>query len=547
MIYREFEFNLNGINNINQSRYKEKFPVVYIIYNDKEAYIGQTTDLYIRMKKHFGDSSKKHLKKILIITDKTFNGSVIEDIEAQLIRCMSCDGRFKLVNRKRGTEDNYYYKKEDYEFIIDPIWKKIYEKGLANFNIKKIRNMSTYKLSPYTALIEEQYNIENNIVRKDIKKYDKISVFGLGGTGKTVLAIHIFKRLITENDELKIKFVVPTRTFRFTVKKVFDKTEGLNRNMVIAPNELKENKEYDILIVDEAHRLRRYKNLSSAKEYNKFRDICNNLGLDYKISNELDWIQKCSQKQIIFYDYNQRIKPTDIKRQDLEKYVDESKQYRLISQLRCQGGNDYISFVLDLLNCNIKENSIKEFGNYEIKIFDDLKVMKKEIGKKERRFGLCRTVSGISFKWDRKKNPKFKLGNIRERWNKNIEDWINSKNAIHELGCIHTIQGYDLNYCAIIFGKEIDYDKTNNRLVIDKTKYLDINGKNGEPYEEIRKSIINIYYAMMTRGIKGTYIYAINDNLREYMKKYVETFGQNIINNEELCSKAAEDNEEYGS
>lgn len=524
MIYRKYKFNLDGIKEINKSKYREKMPVVYLIYNDKNIYIGQTVKFEKRMKDHIIDLNRYGLREILMISDKTFNESVIKDIEAQLIRCIPCDGKLKLINRKEETEDNYYYKKEEYEFVIDTIWEKLYMMGLVNHNMRKIRNMYTFKLSPYTALSMEQYNIANTIINKDIKTNNNISVYGRGGTGKTLLAIHIFKKLIDKNSNLKIKLVEPTRTFRFSVRKSFDKTEGLEKDMVIAPNQLGKGEKFDILIVDEAHRLRRCKNLSSGNEYKKFKRISEELGLDYKKTNELEWIEKCSDKQIIFYDYNQRIKPSDIRKEDLEKYVEKSKKYRLVSQLRCQGGNDYISFVLDLLNCTLKQNSIKKFGNYEIKVFDDAQEMKKEIAKKERQYGSCRRVSGICFKWDKKNKSTFAVDNTREKWNTNIEDWVNSKNAFKELGCIHTIQGYDLNYCSVVFGKEIDYDEKNNELIINKENYLDLNGKKSEIDEEIKKYIKDTYYTMLTRGIKGTYIYAMNDSLREYLKRHIEVF-----------------------
>ena len=38
--------------------------------------------------------------------------------------------------------------------------------------------------------------------------------------------------------------------------------------------------------------------------------------------------------------------------------------------------------------------------------------------------------------------------------------------------------------------------------------------------EIMRQNVINMYLTLMTRGIKGTYIYAVNDDLREYLKRF---------------------------
>jgi len=92
------------------------------------------------------------------------------------------------------------------------------------------------------------------------------------------------------------------------------------------------------------------------------------------------------------------------------------------------------------------------------------------------------------------------------------------------VGCIHTTQGYDLNYAGIIFGHEISYDKTRNEIVILKDKYRDINGRQTESPEQLKQYIINIYKTMMLRGIKGTYLYACDPDLREYLSKFVPQF-----------------------
>lgn len=132
-----------------------------------------------------------------------------------------------------------------------------------------------------------------------------------------------------------------------------------------------------------------------------------------------------------------------------------------------------------------------------------------------------------------------KLDGLKFKWNSTDKDWINSSNAFNEIGCIHTTQGYDLNYAAVIFGEEIDFDKKTNSLIIYPDKYFDINGKKGVSDINILKSyIINIYKTIMYRGIKGTFIYACNPGLREYLKGHIETYKKQIpfriLRNEEV-------------
>ncbi len=108
------------------------------------------------------------------------------------------------------------------------------------------------------------------------------------------------------------------------------------------------------------------------------------------------------------------------------------------------------------------------------------------------------------------------------QWNSVSDDFINSPNAINEVGCIHTTQGYDLNYSGIILGNEITYDKFQEEIVIVKENYFDKNGKNSiAKQEDLKNFILNIYKTIMLRGIKGTYVYVCDANLREYFSRHI--------------------------
>jgi SOS-response transcriptional repressor LexA len=99
---------------------------------------------------------------------------------------------------------------------------------------------------------------------------------------------------------------------------------------------------------------------------------------------------------------------------------------------------------------------------------------------------------------------------------------------LHEIGCIHTVQGYDLNYTGVIFGKEINYNSATNKIEIDSSNYFDKYGRIGVNEEELKNYIVNIYKTIMYRGIKGTFIYAYNKELREYLQNHIETFKKEI-------------------
>ena len=107
-------------------------------------------------------------------------------------------------------------------------------------------------------------------------------------------------------------------------------------------------------------------------------------------------------------------------------------------------------------------------------------------------------------------------------WNATNCEWILRKDSINEIGCVHTTQGYDLNYVGVIFGKEIDYDPSLNEIVINEHSFFDKNVKIGSSPEELKTFILNAYKVMLTRGIKGCYIYCCNTKLQEYLKRFFD-------------------------
>src|SRR5690606_38633167 len=118
-----------------------------------------------------------------------------------------------------------------------------------------------------------------------------------------------------------------------------------------------------------------------------------------------------------------------------------------------------------LLNCRRKVQIKYTHKQYELILFDSFVDLHQELQNKEKQYGLCRMIAGYAWEWrsDPKKELKpdadvfdIDLDGLHFRWNSTDKDWVNSPNAVNEIGCIHTTQGYDLNYAAVIFGKEVD-------------------------------------------------------------------------------------------
>lgn len=538
------------------------FPTVYIIYckKSKKAYIGETTNILNRLHQHLSNSEKKQLKNIKIIFSKYFNKSSVLDIESSLIQNMLADNQFKLLNANDGISNHQYYQRNEYESTFQDIWKNLQFEKLVKNDLLDIQNSDLFKYSPYKQLSEDQYNAirEYLFILNDSKDKTRTFIQGSAGTGKTILAVYLIKLLLTDinsddlegnfevsslielarevrnklkgnKEELMIALVIPMTSLRKTLKKVFKSIHGLSQSLVIGPNEVKHSY-YDILIVDEAHRLKRRKNITGYKEF----DITNkHFHLNKIEGNELDWIKLSSNNQLFFYDEKQSVRPSDIEQSKFNKIKSSATIIELKSQMRVEGGENYIKFISNLLSSK-KKIEVWNSNNYKLTLFSSMKDMMKELSAKEKKYGLCRTISGYSWKWISNKTSQadVTIDGIDLYWNRTNKDWINSTNKMNEMGCIHTTQGYDLNYAGIIFGSDIIYNKKTNKIEIVKDNYYDRNGKAGINLSELHDYIINIYKTIMYRGIKGTYVYCCDKNLENYFKKYIPQYQESSINSD---------------
>lgn len=533
-----------------EQEHTSNHPIIYILYDDlkKVAYVGESTNVTKRMNDHLKNIDKKRLKYLYVISSPYFNKSAALDIESNLIKYMSADTGYSLLNGNAGIVEHNYYQKRYYFEIFENIWKNLKLKKVVAKDILDIDNSDLYKYSPYKSLSVDQNEVViQYLERLSNQKEGPVFVEGSAGTGKTILAVYLIKLLVThvtidsfdkENTDIlekyqkinsfrnylqkspEIALVVPMTSLRKTLKNVFKSIPGLKANMVIGPSEVVK-KDYDILIIDEAHRLKRRKGLTA---YGSFDNTNKSLGMGHE-GTELDWILSKSKYQMFFYDEAQSIRPSDISKKTFSKLKNTENTIKLSSQLRVKAGIDYIKFVNHLLTKKNVQN-LKKFSspNYELALFSNLQEMIHQLEYKEKKYGLTRMTAGFSWKWVSSNGSDTYdalIDGVKMTWNRETKDWINSTNSLTEMGCIHTTQGYDLNYCGVIFGNEIIYNTKTNKIEIVKDNYFDTKGKGGVNDDDLHLYIINIYKTLMYRGIKGTYVYCCDKNLERYFSKFI--------------------------
>ena len=371
-------------------------------------------------------------------------------------------------------------------------------------------------------IYEEALRIGINTLINDDKNV--LIVEGGPGTGKSVLALNLLKQFLNRsaNSFYVTKNSAPREVFKAKLK--IDKLSGLN-NLFKGSGSFvdSEKNEFDVLIVDEAHRL------------NEKSGLFSNLG-----ENQIKEIINASKFSIFFIDENQRVTLKDIGSIDqIKKFAKELNagifKMDLKSQFRCDGSDGYLAWLDNVLE--IKETANYDLDTkYDFKVFDNPNDLRSAIEEKNSKNNKSRLVAGYCWNWiSEGKNksdifditiPKYNFG---MSWNLgNSNTWAIDKNSIDEIGCIHTCQGLEFDYVGVIIGNDLRYE--NGHIVTDYTKRAStdqslkgikkIEKEEGkDKSHEVSDPIIKkTYKTLMTRGMKGCYVYCTDKALQEYLK-----------------------------
>lgn len=410
-------------------------------------------------------------------------------------------------------------------------------------------------------MIDDQkivYETALDMARKSYEDGDKrvLIVKGGPGTGKSVLAINILVKLTNENMVCSYvtKNAVPRSVYATKLSGDFKKTRINNLFKGSGSFVESTENEFDVLIVDEAHRL------------NAKSGMYQNLG-----ENQIKEIIKASKFSIFFIDEYQKVTLKDIGSiEEIQKYITdanaESTIMELESQFRCNGSDGYIAWLDDVFDIRRTANSNGFDLDYDIKICDTPNEVRDLIFEKNKIKNKARLLAGYCWNWiadgKNKSNvyditiPKY---NFAMSWNlENNQTWAIDSESINEIGCIHTAQGLEFDYVGVIIGDDLRYE--NNQIITDVSKRAKtdqsikglktMNKKNPEKAKIIADEIIkNTYRTLMTRGQKGCYIYCTNKNLSNYLKMRLNQNNKIVyqfdVDENTTNTMVAEDNEKY--
>lgn len=372
---------------------------------------------------------------------------------------------------------------------------------------------------------EEAFHQAIEAVKTDKKQV--MIVEGGPGTGKSVLAINLLVKLIDQGlvTMYVTKNSAPRNIYSTKLKGDFKKSHIDNLFKGSGSFTEVEENEFDVLIVDEAHRLN--------EKSGMFRN---------KGENQIKELVKGSKFTIFFIDENQKVTLSDIGSVDMIKYY--AKQYNadiiscgLTSQFRCDGSDGYIAWLDDVLQIRNTANMNDLGMDYDIRLYDDPSEMLAEIEKLNERNNKSRIMAGYCWEWPKNNRQDVNHHDITIpehdfgiSWN--IENtWAIENSSVREAGCIHTAQGLEFDYVGVIIGDDMRFE--NGQIITDFTKRAktdqSLRGIKGIAKEDPEKAhaladpiIRNTYRTLMTRGQKGCFVFCTDSALQAYLEERLE-------------------------
>ena len=573
-IVREIEYTSDSLVNLrNQLKFSEHkndikflfdYPVVYIVNDEKKnrfsVYIGETTDIIRRTSQHLIDDIKKENRddwrdfatssttKVFVIGHNHFNKSLTLDIENRLMLYLSSVDNVTRVQNRRGNPQNEYYTSDELDSIFSKIWRSLNKKNQFLFPAESIvRNSAIFKSSPFHKLTTEQIKAKNEIIFKITSALSKnefgtlILVKGEAGAGKTVLMSSLIDDLLNSDDT---EFIRENNTINLVVnhddqlsvyKEIEKKLEwksGLNLDVTMKPTQFlnalkKQDVDAGIVVIDEGHLLLTAKNQA------------------YQGGNHLKDILSKSKVVVLVYDDNQIMNKSQIWVDDsfltLQHHAKQSGNLiELNNQMRIKASESTISWIRNIID-NREITKLKEDKNYDIQIFNSPKELQDAIKLKDKNqhLGISRLIA--TYDWDYSSQSKpidkdywcVEIDDWSCPWNRELHrdkkdsklSWIEQPQTINEVGSTFTVQGFDLNYAGVIIGPSVKYRNGEVKFDISasKNKGAVQNRKldNGEMRNfgvDLLKNELNV---LLTRGVNGLYIYAVDEELQAALKKAI--------------------------
>jgi DUF2075 family protein len=382
------------------------------------------------------------------------------------------------------------------------------------------------------SLIKEQIVAKNLIWGKlyqALKTKSIVIVHGGPGTGKSLIALNVLAEAAHKG--IKVFYGCKSKPFINGLQHLV-KEDGklLFSNLYrFLPSKMKEN-ELDLLLVDEAHRVEKSSNFQYTKPVDK-TDM-----------PQIDQLIRCSKTVVFFIDDKQNVRSQEIGSSDLIR--EAAAQYNipisdvtLETQYRCMGSNNYLLWLESVLGYDSQPRKLLKSEIFDFQIFDSPKKLYNALQqKKDIKGNTARLVAGFcwpwsdpdnngdlvrdvviddfSMPWEAKEN--FKLSKGIPKW----YEWAYKEGGFDQVGCIYTVQGFEFDYIGVIIGNDLTYNSKTKELTANIKATCDPTLRKYPASFE--NHIRNIYRTLLTRGMKGCYVFFTDKETEAHFRSRIE-------------------------
>lgn len=389
--------------------------------------------------------------------------------------------------------------------------KKLLDHTSDMINKQQIFNLIDDQITAYNAIVHKAKQLSKS------NKKSMVIIKGGPGTGKSVIALEVMGEMMRKGQMVfhATGSSAFTNTLRYIVgpraRKLF---KFFNSFMIGKENEI------DVLICDEAHRIRETSNNMYTRRDQR------------STTPQIDELVKVAKLSIFFIDENQIVRPNEIgsvalikaagKRHGIEE--SDIAEFELKTQFRCSGSDAYLQWIDKVLGITDSE-LVKFDARMEFKIFEDPLDMKKEIAKRnEEKDNSARIVAGFCWPWSKPNKDgslvnDVRVGKLEMPWeNKEMFwKWATDKSGMEQVGTVYTAQGFEFDYIGVIFGNDLVYNPEKHTWEARPENSHDsmVTRNNAE----LVKHFQHVYRVLLSRAHRGVYIHFMDKATENYFRE----------------------------
>ena len=396
-------------------------------------------------------------------------------------------------------------------------------------------------------LIDDQKLVYETAMQEARKVGDKgkrvLIVEGGPGTGKSVVAVNLLVGLTDSRMTAKYvtKNAAPRAVYEARLKGHLRKTEISHMFTGSGSFTSTDANAFDALVVDEAHRL------------NEKSGLYGNLG-----EHQVKELIRSARFSVFFIDESQKVTLKDVgDKKTIRHWAKQLgatvKEMALASQFRCNGSDGYLAWLDHNLQIHDTANEYLDVAEFDFRIIDSPSKLRDLIVEKNKERNRARMVAGYCWSWPSKSTRNaydivMPEHGFKARWNLTQDGslWIVSPDSVSEVGCIHTCQGLEVDYIGVIIGD--DFIVRDGKVITQPEKRArsdkSIHGlkqmarTNSQAAAAQADAIIkNTYRTLMTRGMKGCYVYCTDKETADYFRSRLRNLQTGVL--EDLRSIAA--------